>query len=201
MLCDTNKMADKPKHVYINALYLRNVGPKNDGWSVKTMQPLALRETWSLSERGNRLMVKRSDYQLTNPQCKYFSIGSHRNAKCIDGRLAPHIKSTIPEKSSRLPNDAAGAERFHITWQLYDRHWYMVFHSSRRHVLPSRAREAKRDSRKIEDEQERVNGLGVVDLLVDVCVEMIRKPCKQEGADRVRVDIDFRESARLVVVR
>jgi hypothetical protein len=54
----------------------------------------------------------------TKHQCMIFSVGSHEKAKCIDGRLAPHISSTIPQKSSRLPKDAADGERFHVTWQL-----------------------------------------------------------------------------------
>jgi hypothetical protein len=54
----------------------------------------------------------------TKHQCMFFSVGSHEKAKCIDGRLAPHISSTIPQKSSRLPKDAADGERFHVIWQL-----------------------------------------------------------------------------------
>jgi hypothetical protein len=54
----------------------------------------------------------------TKHQCMIFIVGSHAKAKCIDGRLAPHISSTIPQKSSRLPKDAADGERFHVTWQL-----------------------------------------------------------------------------------
>jgi hypothetical protein len=54
----------------------------------------------------------------TKHQCMIFMVGSHSKAKCIDGRLAPHISSTIPQKSSRLPKDAADGERFHVTWQL-----------------------------------------------------------------------------------
>jgi hypothetical protein len=54
----------------------------------------------------------------TKHQCMIFIVGSHAKARCIDGRLAPHISNTIPQKSSRLPKDAADGERFHVTWQL-----------------------------------------------------------------------------------
>lgn len=45
MLCVMNKIAERPKQVYISALYLRKVGPKKRGLRVKTMQPVALQET------------------------------------------------------------------------------------------------------------------------------------------------------------
>jgi len=47
-LCEMNKIAERPKHVYISARYLRNVGPRNAGWRVKNMHPPALVETWTL---------------------------------------------------------------------------------------------------------------------------------------------------------
>jgi hypothetical protein len=50
-----------------------------------------------LSSQAPVLVVE----SLTKHQCMIFIIGSHAKAKCIDGRLAPHISNTIPPKSSR----------------------------------------------------------------------------------------------------
>jgi hypothetical protein len=40
-----NKIAERPKHVYISARYWRNVGPRNAGWRVSNMHPPALVDT------------------------------------------------------------------------------------------------------------------------------------------------------------
>jgi hypothetical protein len=42
------RIAERPKHVYISARYLRKEGPRNAGWRVRNMHPPALADTWTL---------------------------------------------------------------------------------------------------------------------------------------------------------
>jgi hypothetical protein len=45
MLCELNRTAERPKHVYISARYWRTVGPRHAGWRVSNMYPPALVDT------------------------------------------------------------------------------------------------------------------------------------------------------------
>ena len=126
----------------------------------------------------------------TKHQCMIFSVASHAKAKCIDGRLAPHISNTIPQKSSRLPKDAADGERFHVTWQLRKVLSVSVsMDPSHPNNKPCRTCEAQSNADKVKHKQECLSGLRILDLVVDVRVEMKWEPCKEETSNGVRVDV------------
>jgi hypothetical protein len=61
---------------------------------------------------------------------------------------------------------------------------------------PCRACEAQSNADKVKDKQECLNGLRILDLVVNVRVEVERKPCKKETSDRVGVDVDYVECQR-----
>lgn len=92
--------------------------------------------------------------------------------------LALHMSKTIPLKSMRLPKHAAGAERFHIIWQLWVAKSAGVKLSSEITCTPCRTPKAYRHSKEIQGEENSIDRLNMVDVFVDCVMEVKREPGK-----------------------